>query len=108
MLVLRGEAGIGKTSLLGWAAQAADEFVVLSCQPEEAAFAVPFVGLEQLLAPLADLDQLPAPQAAALASALGTGPALGGDRFAVATATLGLIARAVDAQPLLLLVDDAQ
>ena len=55
----------------------------------------------------ADLDELPAPQAAALrtALALDTGPPP--DRFAVGAATLGVMTRRAERQPLAILLDDA-
>src|SRR5690606_33866799 len=66
-----------------------------------------FSALHDVLAPLvAHLDTLPAPQAAALASALALAPPQPGDRFAVCVATLGLLQCAATDRPLLVIVDD--
>jgi len=108
VLVLVGEAGIGKTALLEWAASQGAGMTMLRATGIEAEREVPFGGLLQLLRPVLDLiDGLPAPQADALAAALALRAASAGDRFAVGAGTLGLICRAADRHPLALLVDDA-
>ncbi len=109
-LVLAGEAGIGKTALLQEARALAGEMRVLEARGVQAERYVPFAGLLQVLRPVLDLvDEIPAPQRSALASALALGPRGGPEptRFAVGAATLGLLARAAEDRPLLLLVDDA-
>jgi DNA-binding CsgD family transcriptional regulator len=107
-LVIRGEAGIGKTTLLGYAIDRAGDFQVLRIQGHESEAVVPFAALSWLLGPLTPtLPRLPAAQAAALRAALRLGPAAGGDRLAVAAATLTLFATAADERPLLVAVDDA-
>jgi DNA-binding CsgD family transcriptional regulator len=69
---------------------------------------IPFAGLLELLRPaLGRLAEIPAPQAAALESALALRPALARDRFAVGAATLSLLAAFAEAVPLAVLVDDA-
>ncbi|WP_024934587.1 ATP-binding protein [Actinomadura welshii] len=107
VLVLRGEAGIGKSALL---AQAADRVPrALRVTGIEAESGIAFAGLNQLLWPVRDrLDALPAPQAAALRSALGeTSP--GHDRFTTGLAVLTLLADLADADgPVVAVVDDAQ
>ena len=111
VILLRGEPGIGKTSLLTFTADAADGFRVLQIQGHESEIEIPFAGLSWLLESLTGLlGQLPPVQAEALAGALQLGPAAGsgGERLAVATATLTLLAAAADAQPLLVAVDDGQ
>jgi DNA-binding CsgD family transcriptional regulator len=111
VILLRGEPGIGKTSLLTFAAVAADGFRVLQIQGHESEIEIPFAGLSWLLESLTGLlGQLPPVQAEALAGALqlGTVAGRGGDRLAVAAATLTLLAAAADAQPLLVAVDDGQ
>src|SRR5919197_1534048 len=71
-LVLRGEPGIGKTALLGYAADRATDMRVLRCVGIESEHELPFAGMHQLVRPCLDLvDRLPAPQAAALRGALG-------------------------------------
>ena len=109
VILLRGEPGIGKTSLLTFAAGAADGFRVLQIQGHESEIEIPFAGLSWLLESLTGLlSQLPPVQAEALAGALQLGSAAGSgrDRLAVAAATLTLLAAAADAQPLLVAVDD--
>lgn len=107
VLVLRGEAGIGKSALL---AQAADRVPrALRVTGIEAESGIAFAGLNQLLWPVRDrLDALPSPQAAALRSALGeTSP--GHDRFTTGLAVLTLLADLADADgPVVTVVDDAQ
>src|SRR5215472_7771311 len=109
VLLLRGDAGIGKTSLLTFAVETADGCRVLHIGGHESETEIPFAGLSWLLQPLTGLlPRLPPVQAAALAAALQLGPAAGGgDRLAVAAATLTLLAAAADEQPLLVAVDDA-
>ena len=108
VLLLRAEPGIGKTKLVTFAAEVAEGFRVLQIQGHESETGIPFAGLSWLLDPLTGLlTQLPRVQAAALAGALQLGPAAGGDRLAVAAATLTLLAAAADEQPLLIAVDDA-
>lgn len=111
MLVVRGDAGIGKTALLERLreAAAASHFRVESSTGIEAEMQFAFAGLHQLCAPLLDrLDTLPEPQRIALGVALGTrfGPAP--DRFLVGLATLNLLAETAEQDPLLCLIDDAQ
>src|SRR3712207_4151141 len=71
-LVIRGEAGIGKTALLRYAARQAWGFRVAQVAGVEAEMELPFAGIHQLCAPMLDpLDALPTPQRAALRVALG-------------------------------------
>lgn len=112
VLVLTGEAGIGKTALLEWAASAASEAtgmqVLRSCGIE-AEQEVPFAGLLQLLRPVLHLlEAVPGPQADALSAALAMRTAVPADRFAVGAGTLNLICRAAQRRPVVVLVDDAQ
>lgn len=106
-LVLSGEAGIGKSALLDAVAGSAG-MRVLRATGSEAESAVPFGALLQLLRPaLVHLDRIPVPQAGALASALALRPGPGGDRFAIGAATLSLLSRFAEDEPLAVLVDDA-
>jgi DNA-binding CsgD family transcriptional regulator len=108
VLALVGEPGIGKTALLGYAQDRAQGMRVLRARGVESEASIPFAGLLELLRPtLAALQQIPAPQAAALAGALALAPASAGDRFAIGAATLSLLSASADDEPLLLLVDDA-
>jgi DNA-binding NarL/FixJ family response regulator len=109
VLVIRGEAGIGKTSLLQDARERADHMHVLSVRGVEAESELPFAALHQLLRPALDrLDDLPPPQAGALRSALGLGDRSGDDRFLVSLAVLTLLAELAERRPVLCLIDDAQ
>ncbi|WP_370618208.1 helix-turn-helix transcriptional regulator [Mumia sp. Pv 4-285] len=115
--VVLGEAGIGKSTVLSQAVEAARPDVrVLATSGAVPERDLPFAGLAQLLRPvLGHLDTLPDVQSEALAQALalrpgggGSGPTGPGERFAISAATLGLVSRAAEDQPLLLLVDDLQ
>src|SRR6188472_1962191 len=67
VLVLRGEAGIGKTALLRYAMTQATRFAVVQITGVEAEMELPFAGVHQLCAPMLDrLDELPEPQQDAL------------------------------------------
>jgi DNA-binding CsgD family transcriptional regulator len=108
VLALVGEPGIGKSSLLDWTAEHADGMNVLRARGVQSEAHIPFAGLFELLRPALDsLDRLPAPQAAALESALALRPAQAHDRFAVGAATLTLLAAFAETKPLAVLVDDA-
>jgi DNA-binding CsgD family transcriptional regulator len=108
-LVLRGEAGIGKTALLGYAAERAGAGLVLRTAGVEGESDLGFGGLFGLLRPVVDkLRELPETQAAALSAALGLAPSHGADRLLVSAATLSMLAAAADERPLLCLIDDAQ
>jgi class 3 adenylate cyclase/DNA-binding CsgD family transcriptional regulator len=108
-LVIRGEAGVGKSSLLAYATDRAEGFVVLRATGFESEAELAFSGLLQLCRPVLDqLDELPDHQARALRSALGLGPAEETDRLSIFIATLGLLAHAAEKDDLLVAVDDAQ
>ncbi len=110
VLVLRGEPGIGKSALLDEAAGLAGDMRVIRAAGFESEQLVPFSGLSQVLGPLLPLlDQVPAPRAAALRSALALDEAPGAEpqRFAVGAGTLSLLSRAAEDRPVALLVDDA-
>jgi hypothetical protein len=109
VLVLRGEAGIGKTALLEWAAGRAGQMQLARVAGVQAEMGMGFAGLHQVLVPfLGGLEGLPGPQRQALESAFGlvAGPAP--DRFLVGLAALTLVTDAAAARPVLCLVDDAQ
>ena len=108
-LVLRGEAGLGKTALLDYAAESAEGMTVVRAIGVEYEAELPFSGLLELLRPLLDhLDEIPSQQAQALRSALGLCEPRPQDRFTIGAATLSLLAAAAEANPLLVIVDDAQ
>jgi DNA-binding CsgD family transcriptional regulator/tetratricopeptide (TPR) repeat protein len=108
-LVLRGEAGIGKTVLLRYAAQQASGFRVVQIAGVESEMELAFAGVHQLCVPLlACLDALPAPQRDALRVALGLAPGEPPDRFLISLAVLSMLSAAAEERPLLCLVDDGQ
>jgi len=108
-LVLRGEAGIGKSTLLRHAADRAADMTVLEARGVDSESELAFAGLSELLRPSLDrLDSLPGAQSAALRGALALGPSEASDRFAVYTAVLSLLAATAEHAPLLCLIDDAQ
>ena len=109
VLVLRGEPGMGKTALLGYAASGASGMRVLRVTGVEAEHDLAFAGLHALLWPIIDeLPGLPEPQRAALSAALGLAPGEGRDRFLASAGVLSLLAAASETRPTLCLVDDAQ
>ena len=109
VLVLRGEAGIGKTALLEYTAERAEGCRVLRAVGVESEMELPFAGLHQLCAPLLDgLERLPLPQREALGIAFGLSSGTRPDRFLVGLALLSLLSDAADREPLLCLIDDAQ
>jgi DNA-binding CsgD family transcriptional regulator len=106
-LLVRGEAGIGKTALLAHAVSA-DGFRVLSATGIESEAELPYATLHQLMRPLEDrIDRLAEPQARALRGALGLADERDVDRFLVGVGTLTLLADAADERPVLALLDDA-
>src|SRR6266571_852906 len=108
-LVVRGEPGVGKTSLLGYAAGSAAGFRVIRVAGVESELELGFAGLHRLLVSfLPAMAGLPQRQREALGSAFGLIDAIPADRFAVGLATLSLLADAAAGSPLLCVVDDAQ
>ena len=109
VLVIRGEAGVGKTDLLRYAARQASGCRIAQISGVEAEMELPFAGLHQLCAPmLGHIDALPIPQKDALRVALGASQGSPPDRFLVALAALGLLSEVAEERPLVCLVDDAQ
>jgi hypothetical protein len=109
VLVLRGEPGIGKTAVLGYAAERAAGFQVVRAAGVESEMELPFAGLHQLCGPmLGGLGRLPPPQREALGTAFGLSSGAQPDRFLVGLAVLSLLSDAAEERPLLCLIDDAQ
>ncbi|MFK4119860.1 ATP-binding protein [Streptomyces longwoodensis] len=109
VLVLRGEAGIGKSELLKYLIDRASGCRVVRASGVQSEMELSYAGLHQLCAPLLGrLDDLPEPQRIALSTAFGmqSGPAP--DRFLVGLSTLSLLAGRGGEQPLVCIVDDAQ
>ena len=109
VLVVRGEAGIGKTALLAYCADRASDCHVTEISGVESELEMPFAALHQLCGPmLSQLPLLPAPQQQALQVAFGLATGDTPDLFVVGLAALGLLADAAAKQPVVCLVDDAQ
>ena len=107
--VLRGEAGVGKSALLGYLSGRVADWQVARAAGVESEMELAYAGLHQLCAPLLDrLDRLPVPQRDALATVFGRSAGAAPDRFLVGLATLTLLAEAAEQQPLVCIVDDAQ
>jgi DNA-binding CsgD family transcriptional regulator len=108
VLVIRGEAGIGKSALLDFAAARASETRVLRAAGVESEMELAYAALHQLCLPLLEaVVRLPAPQRDALGTAFGSSAGPTPDRFLVGLAVLTLFSDAAEAEPLILLVDDA-
>ena len=108
-LVLRGEAGIGKSALLAYAAEHANDMTVLRAVGVQSESDLAFAGLHQLLRPIfPSIDRLPQPQALALRAAFALTTDTVDDRFRVAIGVLGLLTQAAEESPLVCLIDDAQ
>jgi DNA-binding CsgD family transcriptional regulator len=109
VLVLRGEAGVGKTALLEYAAEQASSCRTAWVAGVESEMELAFAGLHQLCAPMLDgLEGLPRPQRDALRVAFGLQEGAAPNRFLAALAVLSMLAEAAEAKPLVCLVDDAQ
>jgi DNA-binding CsgD family transcriptional regulator len=110
-VVVRGEAGIGKSALLAEAGRlaAAGGLSVLRTTGVEAETHVPFAGLQQLLRPVVgQVEVLPGPQRDAVSAALGRTDAVPPDLYLIALGTLNLVSEAASRAPVLLVVEDAQ
>jgi len=109
-LVIRGEAGIGKSTLLAAAATEARDrgFSILTAWGVHSEAELPFAGLHQLLHPiLSRAEQLPAPQRTAIQSAFGAGDAVAPELFMIALASLNLVADLAASSPVLLVIEEA-
>ncbi len=109
VLVIRGEAGIGKTSLMRHCARQAAGCRLVQVDGVESEMKLPFAALHQLCRPmLSCLAALPEPQQRALQVAFGLAAEPAPDRFVVGLAVLSLLAAFAVARPLVCLIDDAQ
>jgi hypothetical protein len=110
VLVIRGEAGIGKHTLLQDAARQASDLHLLRAAGIESEMGLPFAALHQLLQPVLDrVDRLPILQAAALRGAFGLlDTDAGSSQFLVELGVLGLLVELARERPVLCLVRDAQ
>jgi DNA-binding CsgD family transcriptional regulator len=109
VLVISGEAGIGKSALLDHLVAQTAGCRVVRVAGVQAEAELVFAGLHQLCAPLLDrLDEIPEPQRETLSTAFGLRIGPPPDRFLVGLAVLSLMAAAAAEQPLICVVDDAQ
>jgi DNA-binding CsgD family transcriptional regulator len=109
VLVLRGEAGVGKSALLGYLADRVAGWQVARAVGVESETELAYAGLHQLCGPLLErLDRLPVPQRDALATVFGLSAGPAPDRLMVGLATLTLVAEVAGRDPLICIVDDAQ
>jgi DNA-binding CsgD family transcriptional regulator len=108
VVVLRGEAGAGKSALVSYLTERADGWRLATAVGIESEAELAYSGVHQLCAPMLDhVDQLPIPQREALGTVFGLRSADPPDRFLVGLATLTLLADVADHQPLLCVIDDA-
>jgi DNA-binding CsgD family transcriptional regulator len=108
-LVVRGEAGVGKSALLEYAVEAASDLRVVRAVGVESEMELAFAALHQLCAPMLDrLGRLPAPQGEALRIVFGVTAGPPPDKFLVGLAVLSLLSEVAEERPLLCAVDDSQ
>ena len=110
-LVLVGEPGIGKSSLIAAAAAnaRASGFQILTATGVQSEAEIPFAGLHQLTRALqGEIDSLPSPQRQAMLAAFGRTSSAAPDRFLIALAALELLSDAATHAPLLVIAEDAQ
>ena len=108
-VVLRGEAGVGKTSLLDYAVRSAADLRVVRVAGVESEMELPFAALHQMCGPVLDcLGRLPGPQRDALGTAFGLRAGPAPDHFLIGLAVLSLLAEVAADQPLVCVIDDAQ
>src|SRR5262245_35189808 len=109
VLVLRGEAGVGKTALLEYLVANASGCRIARAAGVESEMELAFAGLHQLCAPmLSHLKDLPGPQCDALGTAFGLRAGAAADRFLVGLAVLSLLSEVAEERPLVCVMDDAQ
>ena len=111
VLLVTGEAGMGKTVLLADTAERARAagLRVLWVTGRESESRLAFAGLHQLLRPvLPAAAGLPGPQARALLGALGLSDAGAADRLLTGVAVLTLLSDLSERSPVVVVADDAQ
>jgi DNA-binding CsgD family transcriptional regulator len=109
VVVLRGEAGVGKSALLDYISDRVAGWRVARAVGIESELELAYSGLHQLCRPMLDhLDRLPIPQRDALATVFGLSAGPAPDGFLVGLATLTLFAEVAEKQPLVCFVEDAQ
>jgi DNA-binding CsgD family transcriptional regulator len=109
VLVVRGEAGVGKTALLDYTVDSAPDLRSVRAAGVESEMELAFAGLHQLCGPVLDrLGRLPGPQRDALRIAFGLEAGPAPDRFLAGLAVLSLLSEVAGDRPLVCVVDDAQ
>src|ERR1700733_13347232 len=109
VLVVRGEAGGGKTALLDYAGESAPDLRFARAAGGESEMELAFAGLHQLCGSMLDrLGRLPGPQRDALGIAFGLEAGPAPDRFVVGLAVLSLLSEVAADRPLVCVVDDVQ
>src|ERR1700749_4330418 len=97
VVVVRGDAGVGKTALLDYLAERADGFRIARAVGIESEMELAYAGLHQLCAPMLEgLEDLPGPQRDALSTAFGISAGEPPDRFLVGLAVLSLVSEAAE------------
>jgi DNA-binding CsgD family transcriptional regulator len=109
-IVVRGEPGVGKTALIDYAVERAENFLLVRFTGVKAESELGYAALHRLLTPvLHQVAQLPQAQAEALGSALGLHEGLPANPFLVGLGTISLAAKAARARTrLLCVIDDSQ
>ena len=108
-LVMRGEAGVGKSALLEYLLRQASGCGIAQATGVESEMELAYAGLQQLCAAWLDrLERLPGPQRDALDRAFGLRNGDAPDRFVVGLAVLSLLSDVAEERPLICVVDDAQ
>jgi DNA-binding CsgD family transcriptional regulator len=108
-LVLRGEAGVGKTALLEHVADSTPGLAVRRLSGLESEAHLDFAAIHRLLVPyLAHVDDLPPAQTQALRTAIGLSEATPANSFILGLSVLTILAKVTRDEPLLVIVDDAQ
>jgi DNA-binding CsgD family transcriptional regulator len=109
VLVVRGEAGVGKTALLEYAMTLGADATLVRAVGVESEMELAYASLHQLCVPLLDhVAALPAPQRHALEVVFGVAAGAAPDRLLVGLAVLSLLCEVSLERPLLCVVDDAQ
>jgi DNA-binding CsgD family transcriptional regulator len=108
-LVMRGEAGVGKTALLDYLVESATDLRVVRAVGVEPEMELAFAALHQLCAPMLDyLERLPVPQRDTLQVAFGLRAGPAPDRFLIGLTVLSLLSEVAAERPLVCVIDDAQ
>jgi hypothetical protein len=109
VLVLRGEAGIGKSALLSDLAMNAEDFTLCRAGGVESEMELPYAGLQQLCRPFVGHNvELTTLHRNVLDQVFGLTEGAPPERFLVGIAALDLVATVAQKQPIVWLVDDAQ